>query len=58
VVGARNWITPPAEMEDIFFPHKEWIIDTIHERILPLPDHKPTSNQKVQEIGKRNRFGI
>jgi 2-oxoisovalerate dehydrogenase E1 component len=23
VVGARNWITPPAEMEDAFFPQKE-----------------------------------
>ena len=37
VVGARNWITPPAELEDMFFPTQEWIIDTIHERILPLP---------------------
>ena len=31
VVGARNWITPAAEMEDSFFPQKEWILDTIHE---------------------------
>jgi 2-oxoisovalerate dehydrogenase E1 component len=27
VVGARNWITPPAELEDMFFPTKEWILD-------------------------------
>ena len=37
VVGARNWITPPAELEEAFFPQKDWIIDTIHERILPIP---------------------
>ena len=35
VVGARNWITPAAEMEEGFFPQTEWIIDTLHERIFP-----------------------
>jgi 2-oxoisovalerate dehydrogenase E1 component len=29
VVGAKNWITPPAEMEDIFFPQKETIVDQV-----------------------------
>ena len=42
VVGARNWITPCAEMEEAFFPQKEWILDTIHERVLPLPGHTVT----------------
>ena len=36
VVGSRNWITPGAEMEQTFFPQPEWIIDAIHERLLPL----------------------
>ena len=36
VVGSRNWITPAFEMEDSFFPQKEWILDAIHERVLPL----------------------
>ena len=36
VVGARNWITPPAELEEAFFPQKEWILDAIHERICRL----------------------
>lgn len=58
VVGARNWITPPAELEDSFFPTKEWILDTIHERILPLPGHKPTTRQGTSEILRRNRRGI
>ncbi len=58
VVGARNWIVPGPEMEEAFFPQKAWIIDTLHERILPLPGHKPTTTQATSEILKRNRFGI
>jgi len=58
VVGARNWITPPAEMEAVFFPQKEWIIDTIHERILPIPGHIPSTVQGSSEILIRNRLGV
>jgi 2-oxoisovalerate dehydrogenase E1 component len=58
VVGARNWITPPAELEDAFFPQKEWIIDTIHERILPLPNHQVSTVQTADEMLRRNRLGI
>jgi len=58
VVGARNWITPPAEMEEGFFPQKEWIIDTIHERILPLPGHEPSTRHGTDVIMERNRLGV
>ncbi|MCB0182852.1 MAG: dehydrogenase, partial [Caldilineaceae bacterium] len=58
VVGARNWITPPAELEDSFFPQTDWILDTIHERILPLANHQVTTVQTTGEILKRNRLGI
>ena len=58
VVGARNWITPAAEMEDTFFPQKEWILDTIHERVLPLKGHAVTTNQGVGEMLRRNRLGV
>ncbi len=58
VVGARNWITPPAEMEEGFFPQKEWIIDAIHERILPLEGHVPTTVQTTDVILERNRLGV
>jgi 2-oxoisovalerate dehydrogenase E1 component len=57
VVGARNWITPPAELEDLFFPTKEWIIDAVHERILPLAGHTPSTRQSTGEILRRNRLG-
>jgi 2-oxoisovalerate dehydrogenase E1 component len=58
VVGARNWITPPAELEESFFPQKEWILDAIHEWILPLPGHRPTTVQTGGEMLRRNRMGI
>ena len=58
VVGARNWIVPSAELEEAFFPQTSWIIDTIHERILPLPGHQPTTVQATGEILRRNRLGI
>jgi len=58
VVGARNWITPAAEMEDTFFPQKEWILDTIHERVLPLKGHAVSTNKTVGEMLRRNRLGV
>ena len=58
VVGARNWITPPAELEDSFFPQKSWLLDAIHERILPLSGHQPTTRQATGEILRRNRLGV
>jgi 2-oxoisovalerate dehydrogenase E1 component len=58
VVGSRNWITPAAEMENLYFPQKEWIIDTIHERIVPLKGHAPTTVQTTGELLRRNRLGV
>jgi 2-oxoisovalerate dehydrogenase E1 component len=58
VVGARNWIVPSAELEEAFFPQTAWIIDTLHERILPLPGHQPTTRQATSEILRRNQLGI
>lgn len=58
VVGARNWITPPANMEALFFPSKDWIIDAVHERIYPLPGHEPSTRQATGEILRRNGEGV
>ncbi|MFP4484929.1 MAG: thiamine pyrophosphate-dependent enzyme [Spirochaetaceae bacterium] len=58
VVGSRNWITPAFEMEDSFFPQKEWILDAIHERVLPLPGHEVTTVQTNGEILRRYRQGV
>ncbi|GIV83833.1 MAG: hypothetical protein KatS3mg052_0840 [Candidatus Roseilinea sp.] len=58
VLGARNWIVPPAEMEDIFFPQPAWIVDVLHERILPIPGYTPRTVQSGDEIIRRNRLGV
>ena len=58
VVGSRNWITPPAEMEEDFFPQKSWIIDALHERLMPLPNHQVSTIQTAGEIVRRYRQGI
>ena len=58
VVGSRNWIIPAHELETYFFPQKEWIIDAIHERILPLSGHQSTTNWSDVEILRRNSMGV
>ena len=58
IVGARNWITPPVELEESYFPQKEWIIDALHERIAPIPNHIPGTSQRSEEILIRNRAGV
>jgi 2-oxoisovalerate dehydrogenase E1 component len=58
VVGSRNWITPAYEMEEYFFPQPEWILDAIHERIVPLKGHKTTTDWSVGTQLKRNKMGV
>nr|AXS01239.1 Pyruvate dehydrogenase [uncultured bacterium] len=58
VTGSRNWITPAAEMEHLFFPQTDWLLDAIHERIIPLPGYKPVTAQTSGEIIRRNRLGV
>ena len=58
VVGSRNWITPAAELETLFFPQPAWLLDAIHERILPLKGHQPATNQTLGELSRRARHGV
>lgn len=58
VVGAKNWITPAYELEDTFFPQPDWIIDAIHEKILPLKGHVAKNNFTDNEMLRINRAGI
>ena len=58
VVGARNWITPAAELEASFFPQAGWLLDAIHERIMPLKNYQPSSNQTLGELMRRARLGV
>jgi len=45
VVGAQNWITPPFEYDEFFFPQADWILDAIHEKLAPLPGYRPKTGQ-------------
>ena len=58
VVGARNWITPPFEFDEWFFPQPHWIIDAIHEKLLPLPGHQPKESFTAVEQMRRARMGV
>lgn len=58
VVGAKNWITPAHELENAFFPQPEWMVDAIHQRILPLPGHVSTHNWTELEQIRENKRGI
>ncbi|MCY4061468.1 MAG: thiamine pyrophosphate-dependent enzyme [Chloroflexi bacterium] len=58
VLGSRNWITPPAELDESFFPGADWMIDMIHQRLLPLPGYQPRSEQGAPDIIRRNRAGV
>jgi 2-oxoisovalerate dehydrogenase E1 component len=58
VVGSRNWITPAAEMEELYFPQIDWLIDAIHERILPLPGYSPVTVQTTGDLLRKNKRGI
>jgi len=58
VTGSRNWITPAAEMEHLYFPQVDWIIDAVHERILPLPGYSPVTVQTTGDMMRRNRLGV
>lgn len=58
VVGARNWITPPDEVEDSFFPFASDILDAVHEHILPLPGYTTRRETDTEELLRRSREGV
>ena len=58
VIGARNWVSPAAELESKYFPQTSWILDSIHERIMPLKGYTPTSNRSLGELQRINTLGV
>lgn len=58
VVGSRNWITPAYELEEFFFPQKQWILDAIHTKILPLEGHEPKHDFSSKEQLRRSKLGV
>ena len=58
LIGARNWITPCAELENEFFPQAQWIIDAIDQKIMPLGINKPAFNFTQVEQVSREKAGV
>jgi 2-oxoisovalerate dehydrogenase E1 component len=58
VVGARNWITPPDEIEEMFFPFPNDIIDAVHEHIVPLDGWEVKRDTSVDELMRRSEMGV
>ena len=58
VVGARNWITPAAELDSMFFPQPAWVLDSIHEHLVPLPGYQPVTLRTKGELMRRARLGV
>jgi 2-oxoisovalerate dehydrogenase E1 component len=58
VVGAQNWITPPFEFDEFFFPQKSWILDAINEKIVPLAGHVPTVDFTSVEQMRKAKAGV
>jgi 2-oxoisovalerate dehydrogenase E1 component len=57
VVGARNWITPPDEVEDSFFPFPNDILDAVHAHILPLKGYEVKRRNDNEDLKRRSREG-
>ena len=58
VVGARNWITPPFEFDEFFFPQASWILDAIHEKLVPLAGHTVENGCTEAEAYRRAKQGV
>jgi 2-oxoisovalerate dehydrogenase E1 component len=59
VVGAKNWITPPFEFDEFFFPQAAWILDSIHEKIVPLAGYEAKVNSCDEaEAIRRSKAGV
>nr|WP_321297588.1 thiamine pyrophosphate-dependent enzyme [uncultured Sphaerochaeta sp.] len=58
VVGSKNWITPPAEMEEYYFAQASTILDAIHEQILPLGGYQPKHNYTDGEFARTSKKGV
>lgn len=58
VIGAQNWITPPHEFDEYFFPQAEWIVDALNARILPLDGYTSKITPTEAEVMRRAKAGV
>lgn len=58
VVGARNWIVPPAELEPYYYPQDGWFLDAYHTHIKPLPGYTPAMDYTPEELMALSKYGV
>ncbi len=58
VIGAKNWITPPYEFDEFFFPQAEWIVDAVNARVVPLKDYTSTITPTDAQLLKNAKGGV
>jgi len=58
VIGAKNWITPPYEFDEFFFPQAEWIVDAINARVVPLEGYTSKITPDEKEILRTAKAGV
>ena len=58
VIGAKNWITPPFEFDEFFFPQAGWILDAINDKLIPLPSHTSENGVTETEQLRRAKEGV
>jgi 2-oxoisovalerate dehydrogenase E1 component len=58
VIGSRNWITPPIELDEFFTPQATWFIDAYHQRIAPIPGYVSVFNFTNVELLRRSKIVV
>lgn len=58
VLGAPNWIVPPAEMENAYFPQAFSFLDVYHQQIQPLAGYTPVVSRDRESFISLNKAGI
>lgn len=58
VLGSNNSVSPCLELEKYFYPQADWIIDAIHQKMIPLKGHFPTFDFTRIEKIKKEKLGI
>lgn len=58
VLASRNWLAPPLELEEDFYPHSDWILDAIDRRMIKLNNYTSKRNFSPEERLRREYFGV
>lgn len=59
IVGAKNWIAPAYEFDQVFFPQGSWIVDAIHQRLFPIAGYNvQKQNYTDVELLRKAKMGV